>query len=122
MRIFSVLYIVACMESSWTLGDSIYLTQKLSQGGIEPHEIPRIRGNNIHVFLAHVLGSCAHRRLDRLPRDIHQQLGEPFEDFLNLLGLRLEEVFPGEGNANVADAAGDLQIRLERSSVVCHRV
>ena len=64
------------------------------------------------MLAAHILSGGAHRRLDRLARRVHEELGEPFKDLLNLLGIGSLQVLGGELHANVADTSGDFAIRL----------
>jgi hypothetical protein len=55
----------------------------------------------------------AHRRRHDFARRVHEQFGEPFEDFLDLLRVGLLKVCNGEVDSNVADTACDFRVRLE---------
>jgi len=66
------------------------------------------------MLFADFLRCGAHCWFHRLARGVQEEFGEPFEDFLDLLGLRPQEVFAGEWDTDVADAAGDFLVRLDR--------
>ncbi len=89
-----------------------YLGEELSQADVEPHQVPRVGGDDVHVLAANVLGRGTHRRFDRFPRCVHEEFDEPFEDQLDLLRIGLLKVCGGEGNTDVADTSGDLSIWL----------
>jgi hypothetical protein len=46
-------------------------------------------------------------------RRVHEELGEPLEDLLDLQGVGLLEVGGCKGDADVTDASGDLFVRLD---------
>lgn len=97
--------------------EKTYLDQQAPQRNIEAHEIPRVGRQDVRKLAADVFGGGAHGRLDRLARRVHQQLGEPFEDELDLFRVRFLEVGRAEGDADVADAAGDFAVGLSEENV-----
>lgn len=94
----------------------MYLGKELSQADVETHQVPRVGGDNVHVLAADVFRCSAHCRLDRLTSRVHEKFGEPFEDELDLLWIRLLEVCRREWNADVADTSCDLSVWLESLS------
>src|SRR6184192_384081 len=96
-----------------------YLAQQFLQNHKEPHQIPSVACEYPFCFRsAEVFRSSLHSGRNDLAGRIHQQFGEPFEDFLNLLRVRFLEVRDGEIDANVADAAGDLRVGLEECQLM----
>lgn len=73
------------------------------------------------MFSAYVLCCRAHGRLDRLPRCVHEQFAEPFEDLLDLLRVGFVEILQREWNADFSDTSSDLMVRLERFVRCCDR-
>jgi len=59
-----------------------------------------------------MLSRRPHRRRNHLARRIHQKLGQPFEDLLDLLRVRFLEVGDCEIDSYVADAARDFGVGL----------
>lgn len=53
-----------------------------------------------------------HSWLDGLPRSVHEKLSEPFEDHLDLLGVRFRQVGRGERNTDVVDTSCNLPVGL----------
>lgn len=69
-----------------------YLSQKLPDIHKETHKVSRLIGNNIGIIAADILSRHMHSRLDRLARSVHEELCEPFEDHLDLLGVGFGEI------------------------------
>ena len=59
-----------------------------------------------------ILGRSTHGRLHSLPRSIHEELGEPLENLLYLLRVRLQQVLGRELDTDVADTSCDFSIGL----------
>ena len=94
----------------------MYLAQELPQDHKEAHQVPRIaREDPLRIATAHILGSSTHRGRNNLARCVHQQLGEPFKDLLNNLGIWLLEIRDTKFDADVCDAPGNLMVTLWRS-------
>jgi hypothetical protein len=89
-----------------------YLHQQSPNAYEESHEIPRIIGDDIGVVAAGIFGSCMHSRLDRFARGIHEKLGKPFEDHLDLLGVWFGQVGCGERDTDVVDTSCDFSVGL----------
>jgi len=90
-----------------------YLPNKPSKHDKKPHQIPRIAAKQpLRLPTAHVLGRGAHRWRDRVPRCVHEQLRKPLKHLLDLLLIRLLQVFDREVDANVGYAACDFAVRL----------
>ena len=90
-----------------------YLVQQLPKSYKEGHQVPCVaREYPLRISAAHVLSSCAHSGRNNLACRVHQELGEPLEDFLDYLGIWLLEVLDGEVDADIRDAAGNLRIGL----------
>lgn len=94
-----------------------YLGQQLPEHHEETHEIPGIIGNNIGIVATYIFCSCMHCRLHRLSGCIHEQLGKPLKDHLDLLGVGLGQVGQGERDSNIVDTSCNFFIRLYRVSM-----
>jgi hypothetical protein len=92
---------------------STYFAQKLPQDNEEGHEIPRVAGvESLCLAPAHIFRGGAHRRRNYLARRVHEQLGEPFEDLLDDLRIRLLEVRDVELDSDVRYATCDFVVGL----------
>ena len=87
--------------------------QQLSHRDKEPHQLARIGcKDSIRIIAAHVFCGGFHRGCDDFARRICQELGEPFKDLLDLLGVGFSEVFDAKIDADVAYASCYLSIWL----------
>jgi hypothetical protein len=69
-----------------------YLSQKLPDIHKETHEVSRVIGNNIGIIAADIFSCHMHSRFDCFARSVHEELCEPFEDHLDLLGVGFGEI------------------------------
>jgi hypothetical protein len=71
-----------------------YFAQKLPQDDEEGHKVARVAGEDALRLTAttNVLCGGAHRWRNDFARRIHEQLGEPFEDFLDDLRVGFLEI------------------------------
>jgi hypothetical protein len=89
------------------------LAEQLAQDNEEAHQVARVgRKDAISVCSSDVLGGGAHGRGDDFARRVHEEFGEPFEDFLDDLRVGLLQVLDGEIDAYIGDAACDLVVWL----------
>jgi hypothetical protein len=89
------------------------LAEQFAQNDEETHQIARVgREDAVGVPSGDVFSCGAHGGRNHLAGRVHEQFGEPFEDFLDNLRVRLLEVLDGEVDAYIGDAACDLVIRL----------
>jgi hypothetical protein len=86
-----VMYLQNCATHA---AEFAYFTQKLPQDDEEGHQVARVAGENALRLTAttNVLCGGAHRWRNDFARRIHEQLGEPFEDFLDDLGVGFLEI------------------------------
>jgi hypothetical protein len=87
--------LVVCLQNCATRAAKFaYLAQKLPQDDEEGHQVARVAGENALRLTAttNVLCGGAHRWRNDFARRIHEQLGEPFEDFLDDLGVGFLEI------------------------------
>lgn len=87
-----------------------HLNEQPPQHDVKPHQIPRVRPKDLSILPARVRGSGAHPGRDGIARGVDEQLREPLEDALDLLRLRFVQVRDAEGDADIADAAGDFAV------------
>jgi len=90
-----------------------YLAEELSQYDEECHEVTRVTGENpVCILPTNVLSGSAHGRRNHFACRVHQQLGQPFKDFLDDLRVGLLQVGDAEADANIGYASGNLTVWL----------
>jgi len=77
------------VKSQQVLATGTHFAQQLPQDDEKGHQVSCVTGiQSLGISSAHVLGSGTHSGRNDFACCVHKQLGQPFEDLLDDLGVR----------------------------------